>query len=80
MLVAVLLPSFYMYCIPCFKLFYIFNGKYYDIFYGQESSTPHAKARYSELFLIKIRSDDGLFDRPNLVTLKLMHVLCKTVF
>jgi hypothetical protein len=43
-------------------------------------STLHAKVSYCEWFIVKIRSDDGLFDRLKLVTLKLMYMLCKTVF
>ena len=35
---------------------------------------------YSEQFFVKLRSDDGLLDGPKLVTLKLMYMLCNTVF
>jgi hypothetical protein len=45
------------------------------------SSQPHMqKFSHSEPFFVKIRSVDGVFFRPKLVALKLMYVLCYTVF
>jgi hypothetical protein len=35
---------------------------------------------YSERLFVKIRSDNDLFNGPKIFTLKLMYVLCETVF
>ena len=45
------------------------------------SSQLHVqKFSYYELFFVKMRYDVGVFYRPKLVALKLMYVLCNTVF